>query len=488
MAKVRDVVAQRDLAITAVHLPHPRAEVRWVATSELPDPSPFLEGGELLLTTGMGTKDWRSQWSAYVERLVDAGVVALGLGTGLTHRRPPRALVRACEERGLNLLDIPRETTFVAISRSTARLIEQREEAEARAALDLQRELTVAAARPDPRTAIVERLGRLLAGAACLVTPDGRPLTAGADAIDLEVVATELARIRGHGLRGAATSSDRHGAFFLMPVGLKGRPPHYLAAVLPDRPTDGQRSAVTTAVALLSFVAEQDRQRRETRRTLTARVIELLARGEVGTAQVVADAAGVPALPERLQVLRASGPAVAQEDALGYLEDGGLVAAVVEGELVAVSAPGSAAHRADTLAAAGLRVGVGEIVSPAEAAASHRTAGQALARSSPAAPVVQWDQVVREGAVALVDPEVAASFSASFLGDLDAGQVETLRSFLRHHGSRLQVASELGVHRNTVRNRVEQIESLIGRSLDDPDTRASAWLALQALSFAHRPS
>jgi len=56
----------------------------------------------------------------------------------------------------------------------------------------------------------------------------------------------------------------------------------------------------------------------------------------------------------------------------------------------------------------------------------------------------------------------------------------TLGSFLTHHGSRLKVAEELGLHRNTVRNRMAQIERAIGRSLDDPDTRAAAWLALQA--------
>jgi len=41
----------------------------------------------------------------------------------------------------------------------------------------------------------------------------------------------ELARIRGHGLRGAATNIDANGAFFLLPVGLRGRPSSYLASV-----------------------------------------------------------------------------------------------------------------------------------------------------------------------------------------------------------------------------------------------------------------
>ena len=46
--------------------------LRWVATSELADPTPYLEGGELLLTTGLGTRGWSQEWTAYVDRLADA--------------------------------------------------------------------------------------------------------------------------------------------------------------------------------------------------------------------------------------------------------------------------------------------------------------------------------------------------------------------------------------------------------------------------------
>ena len=70
-------------------------------------------------------------------------------------------------------------------------------------------------------------------------------------------------------------------------------------------------------------------------------------------------------------------------------------------------------------------------------------------------------------------------FAASFLGGLDPEQVDTLRCFLRHHGSRLKVAEELGLHRNTVRNRLDAIAAALPGPLDDPQIRASAWIALQ---------
>src|SRR6478672_10176428 len=105
MVSVGAVLAQNELGLHAVHVPAPDLDVRWVATSELLDPAPFLEGGEVLLTTGLNTAGWRREWRGYVERLVTARVTALGLGTGLTYDRPPAALVQACRDVGLNLVE-----------------------------------------------------------------------------------------------------------------------------------------------------------------------------------------------------------------------------------------------------------------------------------------------------------------------------------------------------------------------------------------------
>ena len=53
MPSIAKILALPSLALEAVAIPHPHAEARWVATSELPNPSQFLEGGEILLTTGL---------------------------------------------------------------------------------------------------------------------------------------------------------------------------------------------------------------------------------------------------------------------------------------------------------------------------------------------------------------------------------------------------------------------------------------------------
>jgi purine catabolism regulator len=119
-----------------------------------------------------------------------------------------------------------------------------------------------------------------------------------------------------------------------------------------------------------------------------------------------------------------------------------------------------------------------------ESSVSSDTAAHALAGATRAAPVRTWDDLAGAGVVGLLGAERAAAFARSFLAPLaeDAVLLETLAAFLRHHGSRGEVAADLGVHRNTVRNRIEHIESLLGASLDDPRVRVDAWVALQAPS------
>src|SRR5687767_10542597 len=89
--------------------------VRWVHISELEDPTPWLSGGELLLTTGMQLSEPAVQ-RAFVGRLADHELAGVGFGTGLGHDVLPPALVAAADERGLPLFEVPYEVPFIAIT------------------------------------------------------------------------------------------------------------------------------------------------------------------------------------------------------------------------------------------------------------------------------------------------------------------------------------------------------------------------------------
>jgi purine catabolism regulator len=105
-----------------------QAHVRWVHSTELPDPTPWLKGGELLLTTGIQLTGPKLQ-RELVERLADHDIAGLGFGTGFAHRRLPAALVTAARKRDFPLFEVPYELPFIAITeRAFARLLDERYE------------------------------------------------------------------------------------------------------------------------------------------------------------------------------------------------------------------------------------------------------------------------------------------------------------------------------------------------------------------------
>jgi purine catabolism regulator len=107
---------------------HEQAHVRFVHSTELADPTPWLKGGELLLTTGLQLKGPKLQ-REFIERLADHHIAGLGFGTGFAHRRVPAALLAAARKHDFPLFDVPYELPFIAITeRAFAQLLDERYE------------------------------------------------------------------------------------------------------------------------------------------------------------------------------------------------------------------------------------------------------------------------------------------------------------------------------------------------------------------------
>jgi purine catabolism regulator len=105
-----------------------QTHVRWVHSTELPDPTPWLRGGELLLTTGIQLDRPQIQ-REMIERLADHCIAGLGFGTGFAHKRLPAALVTAARKREFPLFEVPYELPFIAITeRAFAQLVNERYE------------------------------------------------------------------------------------------------------------------------------------------------------------------------------------------------------------------------------------------------------------------------------------------------------------------------------------------------------------------------
>src|SRR5688572_1237243 len=89
--------------------------VRWVHITELLDPTPWLSGGELLLTTGIQLTEPAEQ-RRLVTRLVEHHLAGLGFGSGFGHESLPSALVDEARKRDFPLFEVPYEMPFIAIT------------------------------------------------------------------------------------------------------------------------------------------------------------------------------------------------------------------------------------------------------------------------------------------------------------------------------------------------------------------------------------
>jgi purine catabolism regulator len=105
-----------------------QGHVRWVHSTELPDPTPWLRGGELLLTTGLQLQTAKTQRELIV-RLAAHEIGGLGFGTGFAHKRLPPALADEARKQAFPLFEVPYELPFIAITeRVFAQLLDERYE------------------------------------------------------------------------------------------------------------------------------------------------------------------------------------------------------------------------------------------------------------------------------------------------------------------------------------------------------------------------
>ncbi|WP_179893443.1 PucR family transcriptional regulator ligand-binding domain-containing protein, partial [Streptomyces sp. wa1071] len=156
--------------------------VRWAHASELADPVPYMDGGELLLVTAtnLDAEDPESM-RRYVRRLAGAGVAGVGFAVGVNYDDIPEALVEAAEEAGLPLLEVPRRTPFLAISKAVSAAIAADQYRAVTAGFEAQRELTKAALAGDGPAGLLARLAAHIDGWAALYDTSGAVLAAAPD-------------------------------------------------------------------------------------------------------------------------------------------------------------------------------------------------------------------------------------------------------------------------------------------------------------------
>ena len=301
------------------------ARVRWVHVLELADAAHLLQGGELVLTTGVALPAEPALLARYALDLAAAGVSALAVELGRRYVGAlPGVLVRAAADSGLTLIAFEREVPFVEITEAVhARIIDaQLEELRASERLhEVFTELSVAGASPDE----IVRQAAILAGRPVILADlSHRVLACEPGSADPARLLAGFAR-RSRALSALQTASspgrtayDEASRWLFTPVGARGEDWGRVILVCggPPAGTDTvliERAAATLALGrLLTRHAESlDRQ---AHRTLITGIISQ-AHADPAEAAVRSRALGVPVDGRQLiaMVLRLrdpSGPGV----------------------------------------------------------------------------------------------------------------------------------------------------------------------------------
>ncbi|MFV0127496.1 PucR family transcriptional regulator [Streptomyces sp. HMX112] len=483
--------------------------VRWAHVSELADPVPYMEGGELLLITGMKLDAEDPEATRrYVRRLVRAGVVGLGFAVGVTYDETPQALVEAAREEGLPLLEVPRRTPFLAISKEVSAAIAADQYRSVTAGFEAQRELTRAALAEGP-PAVVAKLAAHVNGWAALYDTSGAVLAAAPEwaARRAARLTADVERLRERSAPASAVVGGTDDRVELQSLGTGRRVRGALAVGTGAPLGTAERYAVHSAVALLTLTTERSRSLQAAEQRLGAAVLRMLLSGQPDHARAVAgDLYGTLLdAPFRLLVAEPAGerdpgaepalPALAEALEAAAAHAGEAVLTVPESEerLVVLAGDGGAvvsacdAYAEQEAEEAEAFIGLSAPAGPVAAASAYKQAEQALsvARRRGRA-LVEHEELAAGSVLPLLADDAVRAFADGLLralrehdatgrGDL----VASLRAWLSRHGQWDAAAADLGVHRHTLRYRMRRVEEILGRSLDDPDVRMELWLALK---------
>ncbi|MFE7445120.1 PucR family transcriptional regulator [Streptomyces chartreusis] len=512
MLTVGALVARRELGLSVLVAGPPEAletEIAWLHTTELPDPSGYIGRTELVMTNGL----WMTEVSPATFVQACRSADAKGIVFGLLESTPqtPRALIEACREANLLLLQLPIEVPFTSVTQAAADI----------RAVDRQTPLIISLRRADAFAdalaadqgaegvlrvlrnehkdlplALVDRTGALLAEAGARLTDSERSVAA--TALGRKPPPLEL-------VLDARTAT-------LLPVGAIGRPDAALLCLLPVGDlSELQQSALSQAAHYLALEIARRQAVRASEERFAHELTDMIVSG-VGTATDITRRLAAFGLDAdgTMAVLVISGRGDADMSELAdatraALSDRGIPAMVAGGsrDVVTVCAWRQPAEdlldwchnlAADLSAYSPLIA----TANPVKTAGHLRTAMLEARRTSQVLEQVGHDFVVARLTdlptyhllLSRADPQLLQHLTSILapLREYDVthagGALEsTLRLFFEHQGSPTATARAMHLHINSLYRRLDRIRALTGRDTSTLQGRLDLLLALEADTF-----
>ncbi len=538
MLTVRELLNGLDVRLlcgeTSVDLP-----VRWVHISELEDPTPWLSGGELLLSTGMLLQTEEAQ-RAFVTRLADHRLSGLGFGTGFTHAEVPGALLEAAAERDFPVFEVSYELPFIAVTEAAFTKLVNEQYAVLRRAIAAHERLERIVLSERGLDALAATLSTLIGAAVLVFDARGEPLVSRAfrRATEPETIAalrTELVERARRGEHRAflPPTGDLAERALALPVSADGTaasgtgrqarertPEAWLVAIKDSGPlSDFDRLTLHQAVIIVALELLRGRVAGDTERRLAGDVLSAIVDGDLAGTELARRLEPF-GLAERIAAIAVQTPddsriaaATVEEALAGALREeaaSGLVAstptltcALVAGrdEDDLFDLADRVMRRLETVLTPGLRVGVGRPVSGTDARRSfhearcaveavalgiHAGNGNGNGQAPRAAVATYRDLGSFQLLLSLQDDEALKLFCDSILGPIEASEghyggelMRSLEAFIEENGQWERAARRLYCHRHTLRYRIKRVEELTGRNLGSARDRIEFWLALR---------
>ena len=456
--------------------------VAWAHVSELEDPTPWLVGAEMIMTTGIAVPDNAERQRAYLERLDDAGVACLALSEQLFVPPLTAPFLAAADERGFPVVEVPLPVPFMAIAQEVAAAVQAGTGQRLNAQLQVFGAVRWLAAGNLSAQEIFARLERLSGYRLYACTTGRGPLLDG-----VPVPPPDHAKL----IPGTPSSPPTVPGGYVLPVSGPRGTAGYILAIETDGAAPAGVSVVQHIATVAALQLSMQAHERETLRREGAETLAEMLRGALDTTVVTRRLVvhGFPADARlMLAVVRPKNPGTDGDTVVDTLAHDGFPQLVLrQEEELYVLIPDDGAVRA-ALAATGAVVGTSL---PFRAGASLRVARReaqwAITRAVESGRDMvsygddrtgRWLTGESADLQALVDDVLRAviEYDDAHGGDL----LPTMRTWLEHDRQTDKAAQALHIHPNTLLYRVRRFEQITGRPLASTEALAETWLALRA--------
>ncbi|HVU91805.1 MAG TPA: PucR family transcriptional regulator ligand-binding domain-containing protein [Jatrophihabitans sp.] len=511
---------QRGEPVVRAGAAHLDRTVRWVHVSEVSDIAHLLEGGELILTTGIALPDSPAELAGYADALAGVGVSAVAVELGRRYRSAlPDELVAAAEQAGLPLIELRRETPFVGVTQAVHTLILDARMQELIASDEAHRaftELSVAGHGPQQVVDLVAQMS-------------GRPVVYENLAHQVLAYRCEDAALVGWEARSRAAADVLPEGWLAVGVGAPGGTEFGRLVMLGDGdPTPRQRMLLERGASALVInrltVRDLDSLDRQTHRTLLTALV--MSTNDAAETAARAKALGVPLERRRLTgvVVRAAAehgrlPALLRDvassavTALKALRVPALVGPLDDRRVAVLLSQDRSADVDSALAKLSARlhavgdrrpdvsivVAAGSTVAALERA--HHTLREAMQVADTAVglpPTRTYfrpaDLRLRGLVYALREEPVVRDYVERELGQLLAHDAahgsrlyEFLAAFCRTGANKTAAADQLFISRAALYDRIAKVEKVLGVDLADPEVILSLHFAVLARETMRRP-